>query len=86
MKKVKVDESLCMRCGACMSIASEIFGYGDDGQSVPKVDTVDDDNKDAVNAMEGCPTGAITLEDVNEKEEGCECEHCECEHCECEQK
>ena len=82
MKKVSVDEALCIHCGACMSIAKDIFGYGDDGQSVPKVETVKDDNKDAVTAMESCPTGAISLENVDETSED-ECEECDCDHCEC---
>ena len=85
MKKVIVDESKCIRCGACVGIAGEVFKFGQEGESVPKVDTVADDDKDAIMAMESCPTGAIRLEDVTENEsEGCECEHCDCEECECE--
>lgn len=79
MKKVLVDESKCIRCGACMRIAENVFGYGSDGESVPLVQTVEDSNVDAVAAMESCPTGAISLED----ETGCQCEHCDCDPCEC---
>lgn len=79
MKKVIVDESKCIRCGACMRNAPDVFGYGNDGESVPLVPTVEDDNLDAITAMEGCPTGAITLE----SEHSCDCEHCDCDPCEC---
>lgn len=88
MKKVIVDESKCIRCGACMQAAEDVFGYGSQGESVPLVDTVSDDNKSAIMAMEGCPTGAITLEDVIEvdgevKKDGCTCPNCKCDPCEC---
>ncbi len=79
MKKVIVDESKCIRCGACMGIAEDVFKSGPDGESVPKVDTVADDNNEAVLAMESCPTGAIRLEEVD----GCECDPCECGNCDC---
>ena len=81
MKKVIVDETKCIRCGSCMSIAKDIFGYGEEGESIPLVDTVTDDNKEAIMAMESCPTGAITLENAEEKE--CSCDPCECEDCHC---
>lgn len=83
MKKVIVDESKCIRCGMCMRAAQDVFTYGSDGESVPLVETVSDDNKDAVIAMEGCPTGAITLEEVDGEVTHCECENCECDACDC---
>lgn len=79
MKKVKVDESKCIRCGACMQIAADVFGYGVDGESVPKVETVEDNNENAIMAMEGCPTSAITLEEVG----NCKCPDCKCDPCTC---
>lgn len=82
MKKVIVDESKCIRCGACMHTASDVFTYGSDGESVPLVETVSDDNKNAILAMECCPTGAITLEEIDD-DATYECENCDCDHCEC---
>lgn len=76
MKKVKVNQDLCIRCGFCMGQASDVFQANEQGLSEPKVNEVSDDNKNAILAMEGCPTGAISLED-------CDCEDCHCEHCEC---
>ncbi len=85
MKKVLVDESKCIRCGACMQVDNgKLFGCGPDGESVPLVEFVEDDNKEAIVAMEGCPTGAITLDDVDDcKCENCDCEDCDCEGCDC---
>lgn len=88
MKKVIVDESKCIRCGACMQAAEDVFGYGSDGESVPLVDVIEDDNKSAIMAMEGCPTGAIALEDVIEVdgivEEADDCgDDCHCGECGC---
>lgn len=79
MKKVKVNEDLCIACGACMSVAPDLFKFNEKGFSEAKKPVVNDDNKDAINGMEACPTGAIVLED----EGNCDCEECKCEHCEC---
>lgn len=85
MKKVCVDESKCICCGACMQIAPDVFGYSDNGTSTPKVDTVESDNKNAITAMESCPTSAISLEDVEDCEcDPCICDDCHCGDCECE--
>lgn len=81
MKKVIVNEDACICCGACMYAAPEIFGQGDQGQSVPKKEFVDDDDNNAVAAMEGCPTSAISLIDAEDKK--CKCEHCNCDPCKC---
>ncbi len=89
MKKVIVNKDLCIACGACMSQAKDVFGYGSDGLSEVKKEFISDDDKNAILAMEGCPTGAISIEDTDEKSEEnkeheCTCEDCSCEHCECE--
>ena len=92
MKKVEVNKDLCIACGSCMSQAKKVFGYGSDGLSEVKKEFISDDGKSAIFAMEGCPTNAITIEDVNEDEKenhehdcSCACEEkCSCDHCECE--
>lgn len=86
MKKVIVDEGKCIRCGACINIAQGIFKFGDQGQSVPVVDEVSEDNKDVIAAMECCPTGAISLKDADgDPTKKCECgDECECDPCDCE--
>ena len=80
MKKVEVDKSLCIGCGACMQIAGEVFKMGDDGLSEVKLDKVSSDNKDVIIAVESCPTEAIKLETL------CSCNNGECqcdENCSC---
>lgn len=79
MKKVKVNQDLCIGCGFCMGQYPDYFKSNDQGLSEAKVSEVNDDNKDVVMAMEGCPTEAIVVEGS----EDCDCENCECEHCEC---
>ncbi len=56
--KVKVVEDECVGCGYCEANCPEVFEV--DSCSHVKVDTVLDEYKDKViEAMEGCPTGAI---------------------------
>lgn len=90
MKKVSVNRDACIRCGACYSCASDVFSHDSEGISVVIKDVVEDDNQDAINAMEGCPTGAIVMEDVegdscSKNGDECACEECHCEHCGCEE-
>ena len=57
--KVKVNDS-CSGCGACMSIADDVFEMNDEGLSSVKVSEVPEGSVDSVKeAMESCPTGAI---------------------------
>ena len=57
--KVKVNDS-CIGCGACLSIADDVFEMNDEGLSSVKVDEVPEESVDNVKeAMESCPTGAI---------------------------
>jgi ferredoxin len=56
---VKVNDS-CIGCGACMSIADDVFEMNDEGLSSVKVSEVPEGSVDSVKeAMESCPTGAI---------------------------
>lgn len=92
MKKVIVDDSACICCGACMSMAPDVFGYGASGTSTPKKEFVSDDDKNAIAAMEGCPTSAISLVDAEENHthcKNCNCNPCECDKngsCDCEEE
>ena len=62
MKTLKVDEAKCIGCGACVAIDEEDFEFNDEGLSKAKNTEVSEDNEKAVEAMESCPAGAITLE------------------------
>ena len=58
--KVKVDPELCIACGACISMAPEVYDWGDDGKAKAIVDTVPSGEEDAAReGLESCPTEAI---------------------------
>ena len=65
--KVKVNSEACVGCGACTSVAEDLFEITDAGVSTCKVAEVPaDKEQEARDAMDTCPTGAI-VEDVEEK-------------------
>lgn len=64
--KLRVDEDICIGCGACQAICPEVFDV--DGTAKVIVDEIKDEVKDdAVDAMEGCPVAAIVEEKDEEK-------------------
>jgi ferredoxin len=59
--KAKVDEGLCCGAGPCQEICPEVFKRID-GVSVVQVETVPSEvEKKCQEAMEECPTNAISL-------------------------
>ena len=61
--KIKVNQEACIGCGACTSVADDLFELNDDGFSTAKVKEVPKDKeKEAKDAIETCPTGAIIEE------------------------
>lgn len=61
--KAKVDAELCTGCGPCADICPEVFELADDIAEV-KGNEVPADSEDACKeAMEGCPTEAISIEE-----------------------
>jgi ferredoxin len=60
--KAKVDTDLCCGCGPCEAICPEVFEITDN-LAVVKVGTVPADAEDRCKeAMQNCPTSAITIE------------------------
>jgi ferredoxin len=59
MATASVNAKLCIGCGACASICSEVFEMRN-GKSVVKKSKVDDVSC-AKEAESGCPVGAITV-------------------------
>jgi ferredoxin len=58
--KVKVDPELCIACGNCISLAPEIYDWDDDGKAKAIEEEVPDDQEDeAKEGLESCPTDAI---------------------------
>ena len=69
MKKVKVNKDVCIRCGACTAIASDVFSFDEDNLAKANeenndIDKMDNETKnDVMDALEGCPTSAIVIEE-----------------------
>ena len=62
--KIKVNKDECIGCGACTSVADELFEIGEDGLSQAKVEVVPEGKEEtAKEAVETCPTGAIKGEE-----------------------
>ncbi len=58
--KVKVNKDVCIGCGACQAIAPDVFEIEDDGLAFATEEEISEDIKDdVIDAVEGCPTGAI---------------------------
>lgn len=77
MKKINVSEEACIGCGACVAIDPEHFAFNDEGLSHP----ISNDNLESTevkNAIDSCPTSAISIKDA---EDTCECgcgDDCKC--------
>lgn len=62
MSKVKVNQDMCIGCGACAAIAPDVFELDEERLSCVKVEEVPADQlEDAKDAVEGCPTEAIEM-------------------------
>ncbi len=58
--KVVVDPELCIACGACISLASEVYKWDDEGKAKAITEVVSPENEGvALEGLEGCPTEAI---------------------------
>ncbi len=54
----KVDKENCIGCGACVSIAPEIFQFDENGLAEAKEINVPKES--GIQALESCPTEAIS--------------------------
>jgi ferredoxin len=58
--KLYVDQDLCIACGACINICPAVFDWNDAGNAEAiKEEVPENVEGDALQALEGCPTGAI---------------------------
>ena len=65
MKVAKVNEDLCISCGACVSMC-DVFEFGDKDVAEAVKNPIPTDLEDEVmDAADACPTGAIS---INEEE------------------
>ena len=68
MEKLKVSDS-CIGCGFCVSQMDKYFEFNDEGLSQAKqVNVEEEDKKELLNVVEGCPVGAIVIEEEKEAE------------------
>ena len=66
--KVLLNRDACIGCGACAVLCENIFEIDNEGISVVKKEEVQgEDIELAKDAIESCPTGAIELEEKEEK-------------------
>jgi len=81
MKKIKVSTDACIGCGACVAIDSEHFEFNDEGLS-HATNNNNLESEDLRNAIDSCPTSAISIVEENED---CHCNNnCDSEdNCEC---
>ena len=64
MQKARVKKDTCIGCGLCTSMASEVFGFGDDGLAENILgEEVPAGLEDSVQvAADSCPVSAIEVE------------------------
>ena len=58
--KVTVNQDMCISCGACEATCPNVFEIGEDGAEVKADVIAETDVETATEALEGCPTSAIT--------------------------
>ncbi|MBO4245630.1 MAG: ferredoxin [Bacilli bacterium] len=82
MKVINIDKNQCIGCGSCCGIDQTHFDFLDGRfPSVISNDNLDD--QALLDAIDSCPTEAITI--IEKAEEACDCgEECNCDdECNC---
>ncbi len=60
IKKITIDQDLCLGCGACSALASEVFQIGENGKS-EVVNPDGGDDEAIIQASQSCPVKAIAV-------------------------
>ena len=61
--RLKVDQELCISCGACIDACPEVFDWNEDEKAHSIVEEVPAEvEEQAGEALESCPTDAISEE------------------------
>ncbi|HEY2225552.1 ferredoxin [Actinomycetospora sp.] len=64
MPKIVVDYDKCTGLGICESIAPDVFEVDDDGSLLLLEEKPDEGRRGELQeAVDGCPTGALSIED-----------------------
>lgn len=61
--KASVDQDICIGCGLCESVCSEVFRMNDDNLSEAYGEVTEDNLDDAKDAAEQCPVECIDVEE-----------------------
>ena len=62
--KPKINQEICIGCGTCVSMLSDVFEMGTEGKAHVKESENYDQYKDKINeAISSCPVQAISVED-----------------------
>ena len=61
--KAIVNQDACIRCGACTAICPDVFVYDDEKDVIVAKEVTEANKALAVEASEGCPTSAISVEE-----------------------
>ncbi len=61
--KIRVSENLCIGCGACQALASDVFEINDNGVSEVIKEPKEENQDNVKDAAEACPTNAISIEE-----------------------
>lgn len=78
LKKITVDQSLCLGCYSCVGIDPEHFEFEDGLSKVISNENLN--STELLNAIDSCPTDAIKITEENE----CENNECNCgDNCNC---
>lgn len=59
--KAKVNKDLCIGCGACTTIAPDVFEIDDDGLAKTIKEEIEEEKDEVIDASESCPTEAIEI-------------------------
>ena len=62
MEKVKVNQNICIGCGACFGSYPECFEMDDNGLAKEKENLTEKQLEEAKEAIDLCPVGAIQEE------------------------
>lgn len=61
---VKVSDEACIGCGACQALVSDVFDINDEGYAYVMEDAnIKEHEEEIEEAINNCPTGAISKED-----------------------
>ena len=58
-----VDKDTCIGCGLCEGTCPEVFRINEEGTAETYADTTNENHEAVLVAAEGCPTGAIHMEE-----------------------